>query len=113
MEGVRFPDFYTPWNLRSRIRGERGSPSNETRLGPLILLAHFKTALFEHNNHGDDGGDGTERKWGRHHYEPAADTSGDPYGPMVWRNFASKVSDLISWFPPTKVTVIYIKSDNC
>jgi hypothetical protein len=29
------------------------------------------------------GNHGTERKWGRHHHEPAADTSGDPCGPMV------------------------------
>ena len=34
------------------------------------------------------------------------------FGPVRLMNFASKVSDLLSWFPHIKVTVIYIKSDN-
>ena len=78
---------------------------------------HFTSTLtnehFEHNNHGDGSGYGMGRNGGRHHRELVAGTSVDPYGLMMWRNFVSKFSDLISWFPPTKVTVIYIKSDSC
>ena len=54
-----------------------------------------------------------ERNGGRHHLKPAAVTSGDPYGPMDVKEFCLQGLRTFSWFPPTKVTVIFIKRDNC
>ena len=91
--------------LRLYQRG-RGLPSELHPPWPPLFVSTFTRAHFEHNNHGDGGGDGMERNSGRNHHKPAADTSVDLYDLMMWRNFSRRALNLISRFPTTKVTVI-------
>ena len=64
--------------LRLYQRG-RGLPSELHPPWPPLFVSTFTRAHFEHNNHGDGGGDGMERNSGRNHHKPAADTSVDLY----------------------------------
>ncbi len=71
--------------LKSELQNQRGAgiPIKLISPRPPHFVSTFQNGHFEHNNHGDGSGYGTERNGGRHHHKPAADTPGDPYGPML------------------------------